>query len=290
VNVTQQRFRELRTPEGIALLVQLAPLPERVAAGACDLFIVVCFVVIVAFALSFAFAALTRSDVALAIGTLLAFVARNFYFTWFELRRNGSTPGKRRFGLRVIDAAGGPLRAEAVLTRNFMRELELFLPIAILVAPEQLWPGASGAVRLACGAWTLVFAFMPLFNAYRQRAGDMAAGTLVVVTPQHVLLQDLAAPLRPQAGVARIEFTREQLGVYGVFELQVLEDLLRRASHAEPAELEIVCAKIKKKIGWPRERWDQDPRQFLRDFYAAQRAVLEQKMLLGKRKEDQHDA
>jgi uncharacterized RDD family membrane protein YckC len=289
VTPAASRVREVTTPEGIALRVTIAPLPERAAAAAYDLFLVTLCVVAAAIAVMVFSTFLSMSDVGLVVVLLGVFLARNFYFTWFELRRNGSTPGKRHFGVRVIDAAGGPLRAEAVITRNFLRELEMFLPISLIAAPEQLWPGSSGAVRLLAGAWALVFAFLPLFNRDRRRAGDLAAGTLVVAVPEHALQSDLAAPERGRGQRERIEFTREQLDVYGVFELQVLEDLLRRTTHARREELEVVCAKIKKKIGWPRERWDVDPRLFLRDFYAAQRAVLEQKMLLGRRKADQRD-
>ena len=44
------------------------------------------------------------------------------------MRWRGITPGKRVFGLRVIDRGGGALRADAVIARNLMREIEVFLP------------------------------------------------------------------------------------------------------------------------------------------------------------------
>lgn len=284
------RIRELTTPEGIVLDVRVAPLPERFSALAFDLFLMILSIAVLALLLALATAAFRAGDVAASFVILAFFFLRNFYFAWFELRRNGSTPGKRRFGLRVVDVNGGPLRAEAVLARNFLRELELFLPLMMVLAPEHLWPGASGVVRLAAVAWTLVFAFLPFFDVYRRRAGDFAAGTLVIVAPSSALLADLAAPTKSAGAVERLAFTREELEHYGVYELQVLEDLLRRSERMRSKELEIVCAKIKKKIGRAVDGPDPDPRRFLRDFYAAQRAVLERKMLLGRRKEDQHDA
>jgi hypothetical protein len=82
-------------------------------------------------------------------------------------------------------------------------------------------------------------------------------------------------------------FTRQQLDIYGIHELQVLEDLLRRDDQGvlDGRILEEVCDKIKTKIDWPRERWDVQPRRFLDAFYRVQRARLEQKMLFGQRQE-----
>ena len=49
---------------------------------------------------------------AVSTATLLAFfLLRNGYFLASELRNNGSTIGKRRLRLRVIDANGTPLTA-----------------------------------------------------------------------------------------------------------------------------------------------------------------------------------
>ena len=79
-------------------------------------------------------------------------------------------------------------------------------------------------------------------------------------------------------------FTREQLDMYGVYELQVLEDLLRQ-HRASRETLEAVCEKIKTKIGWDPARWDVRTRLFLQDFYDAQRGRLEQRLLFGDRQE-----
>ena len=148
---------------------------------------------------------------------------------------------------------------------------------------------------------------MPLFNQDRLRCGDMVAGTMVVKAPAAVLLSDLTArgcgspaerpaaaglgrpgpALAPAPPPEEFPFTRQQLDIYGIHELQVLEDLLRRDDQGilDGRILEEVCDKIKTKIGWPRERWNVPPRRFLDAFYRAQRALLEQKMLFGQRQE-----
>jgi hypothetical protein len=168
-------------------------------------------------------------------------------------------------------------------------------------------PEAPGWGRLLAAVWLLVFALMPLFNRDRLRCGDMVAGTLVVKAPVAVLLSDLTArgpdslAARPAARRAsspapafapapppeEFPFTRQQLDIYGIHELQVLEDLLRRNDEGtlESRILEDVCEKIKTKISWPRERWNVPVRPFLDAFYRAQRGLLEQKMLFGQRRE-----
>lgn len=97
------------------------------------------------------------------------------------------------------------------------------------------------------------------------------------------------ADVRAPTGVTpaeRYTFAPFQLELYGIKELQVLEDLLRR-SH-EPGQDEVlkaVAEQIKTKISWPREDWDVQTWPFLTAFYKAQRARLEHRMLFGERRE-----
>ena len=81
-------------------------------------------------------------------------------------------------------------------------------------------------------------------------------------------------------------FTERQLSIYGIYELQTLEDLLRRKEQNGSATIVVeVCKRIRHKIAWDPADRDVDDRRFLEDFYAALRAHLEKKMLLGKRRE-----
>jgi hypothetical protein len=163
-----------------------------------------------------------------------------------------------------------------------MRELEVWIPIRLAAASGDLWPGAPGWTRLVFSLWALVFLLLPLFNRNRLRAGDIVAGTMVVLAPRSMLLPDLGASA---AAEPAHEFTEEQLSVYGIYELQVLEDLLRRTDAGRREAFEAVAAQIKKKIGF---QGDVKTERFLREFYAAQRERLERKILLGKRKKDKY--
>ena len=130
--------------------------------------------------------------------------------------------------------------------------------------------------------------FFPLGNPKRLRIGDLLAGTRVVHAPRAQLLRDMADQ-RVAAAAAKsgtFTFREAQLTVYGEHELQVLEEVLRKARLPGGAEtVAAVAAKIAGRIGWDGPVADRDALEFLRDFYAAQRRHLENALLLGKRRE-----
>ena len=274
-------LREVRTPEGVPLHFEIASCGERAGGFFLDTLIQFGVMLVVALLVSFA----DDDGWVTAFALLLFFFMRNFYFIWFELRWQGATPGKRATRTRVMDADGGPLRADAVVVRNLMRELEVWFPLSLLLASEYVWPDAPGWARTTSGLWALVFVCMPLFNRQRLRVGDMVAGTIVVKAPRAVLLSDLGGKeVRRQSRT--YFFTDEQLDVYGIYELQVLEDLLRRRVAMNKYRATVaVCRRIQKKIKWSGQ---VETDRFLREFYVALRARLEQRMLLGKRKADKY--
>jgi uncharacterized RDD family membrane protein YckC len=283
--------RNIVTPEGIPLRFTLARAGDRAAAFVLDALIQIAVLVVVSWGLSLA--AGGAGSWLTAVIVILAFLFVNFYFAFFEVRWQGATPGKRRIGIRVIDARGGQLETSAVLARNLIRELEVWTPLRFLLASSVVWPEAPGWAQLCAGGWAFVFLFMPAFNKDRLRVGDMIAGTRVVMQPKIVLVPDLveeaAVPRYAPAGgkpAAAYAFSDVQLGIYGVYELQVLERVLRtnpgEASHAEAVRT--VSEKVREKIRYDGQVFDDE--RFLREFYAAQRAHLEQKLLFGQRRED----
>ena len=278
---------ELMTPEGITLRLGVAPVMDRATAFTIDYLLIILATLAVVVPLWLIVGEGFGSTWAGALAILANFLIRHFYFVFFEVRWQGSTPGKRRMGIRVIDRAGGTLRGDAVLVRNLTREIEVFLPLLGIVNPELLWPGAEGLSYLVLIIWLLIFALMPVFNAHRMRIGDMVAGTMVVATPEALLLPDLSTTVSTGKDDRKptYSFTQRQLDVYGIYELQVLEELLRRNDVDDAVTKAEVTERIKIKIRWDKDRWKVNADTFLRDFYAAQRAHLEHKMLLGKRQE-----
>ena len=280
-----ERLREVVTPEGVPIRFAVALAGDRLGAFVLDLLAIAGIVAVLAVPLVvLAARGLLEGDLVLAGAILAIFLVRTFYFAFFELSWQGQTPGKRALRLRAVDSRGGPLTAEAIIARNLTRELELFLPLAALFAPQALFPGAPGWAALAAIAWMLILGFLPLANRDRLRIGDLVAGTVVVRTPDAVLLEDLAATRAREA----FPFSDAQLDAYGVYELQVLEQVLRgrgQAGHDEAVRT--VAAKIREKIGWTGAPGPDAP--FLEAFYAALRGRLERRLLFGKRRADKHD-
>jgi len=290
--------RHIVTPEGVALPVDLAGRSERAAAFFIDMLIIGgCLFAIALLAILAGFAGVGQRNFLVAkwvwVGLfLLWFLVRSFYFAFFELRWQGSTPGKRVVRLRVIDRGGGALRADAVVARNLMREVEIFLPFTLLMVG--LATDLNGWIALAMLGWLLIFTFMPLFNRDRLRVGDLVGGTWVILAPKAALLPDLVAAESPAAVVATAaapyRFSREQVDAYGIYELQTLEQVLRQQGpNADGVRIE-VARRIQQKIGWsPPSPGPVDAPAFLQAFYAALRGRLEAQVLYGKRRKDKHD-
>ena len=286
--------RQIITPEGVALTVRLADRGERAGAVLIDLLFI--FGGILGLTLVFMFAfwigGLSGAGELGAIMYLLLFFAiRSFYFIFFELRWDGVTPGKRIMKIRVIDRHGGPLTADAVFARNLMREVELFLPMSFLFAAPAALMGAW--ITLLNIVWVGVLVMLPFFNRDRLRAGDMIAGTWVIDAPKAVLQAEMAndavGELSGRGGLTAepaYRFTAAELGVYGIHELQILEDVLRDGH--QDVRLE-VAKRIAAKIGWAEADVVGDPKAFLEAFYTALRAELEGKMLFGVRRRDKFD-
>lgn len=274
--------RQLMTPEGVPLSVDLADYGERAVAFVLD--VVICGAATALIYLLFILLPFggTTGIVARSLVLFIAFVVRNFYFIHFELSWQGATPGKRIVGLRVVDRSGGPLLPSAVVARNLTREIEAFLPLGLLQSP--VGSGTAAWEQLSLGVWLLLFAVLPFVNRDRMRAGDLIAGTMVVALPRRVLLGDLVE------SAVRYSFTEKQLrGAYGAFELQVLEELLRRPAGAATSRLlREVADKICRKVEWLTPVPDAEIGAFLREFYTAERAFLEREQLFGKPRPDKH--
>lgn len=283
------RRRAMVTPEGVDLGVELASRGARLAAFTLD--------IVILFAVMFLFGVLLLalgwagrgkpSDTVEIIGMLGFFLLRNAWFIGWESLPGGATPGKRVVRIRVAARNGGRLTADAVLARNVMRELELFMPMMFVgfsLGAAFGMTGATGALATFAGlVWSLIFLTLPLFNRDRLRAGDIIAGTWVVQAPKPVLLPDLAGAGAEGGGL--YHFTPDQVDAYGVKELHVLEDVMRARDAKVMAE---VARRIREKVVWtPIER--ETDAAFLSAYYAALRRRLEQRLLFGHRRKDKFD-
>ncbi len=142
--------RAVPTPEGIELTLRLAGPAPRALAWVVD----------------FLLRAVALGAASLGLGMLGnfgmgMFLIAAFLIEWlvpaaFEVWADGSTPGKRVFGLRVLHDDGTPVGWPAALVRNLLRAVD-FLPVAY----------GFGLVST-------------MINRDFKRLGDIAAGTVVV--------------------------------------------------------------------------------------------------------------
>ena len=142
--------RRVATPEGIELTLRLAGPVPRALAWSVDLALRVVVVLVVMMVAS----QLGRAGWGVVL--LTAFFVEWILPALFEAQMGGQTPGKRFFGIAVLNDDGTPLRWPGALTRNLLRAVD-FLPFFY----------AFGLVAM-------------LLNRDFKRLGDLAAGTVVV--------------------------------------------------------------------------------------------------------------
>jgi uncharacterized RDD family membrane protein YckC len=275
-----RKRRSLVTPEGIDLRLTIADAGQRISAFLLDLTFML--VILIAATIALAIIGISGSSwagpIVVAIWFIGFFLLRNAYFIIMEMGPRAATFGKRIMGLRVVARDGGRLTANAVIARNLMREIEVYLPISFLISNSAQGLADTAATLLGLG-WTGIFLFFPLFNRDRLRVGDLLAGTWVINTPR----RSLSFELMGSAAAAGPRFTDAQLDVYGAFELQTLEQVLRTGNaEAMAAVADSIRAKI--------ELWDDFSDQaFLTAYYEGLRLRLERNLLFGKRRLDKHD-
>jgi uncharacterized RDD family membrane protein YckC len=286
--LTDPRRRELMTPEGLVLPFTLASRGSRAMALVIDLLCMGAVLVASALALGLTAGGLgeigrhmrggTATDHAMqalvVVWIIVAFLIRNAWFIAFELGPRGATPGKRVMRIRIAARDGARLTPERVVARNLLRDIELFLPLGVAFG---MGGDASGGLALG---WCLIFALFPLFNRDRLRAGDLIAGTWVVERPRKHLAQAMTA----SAQGTDYRFRDRDLAVYGEYELQRLEEVLRLG---KPEPMALVAEAICGKIGWSTPQ-GEDVRPFLDAYYAQLRARLEGGMRMGRRKADKN--
>ncbi|HEV2430242.1 MAG TPA: RDD family protein [Burkholderiales bacterium] len=142
--------RRVATPEGIELTLRLAGPVPRALAWSVDLALRAAIVLVVMTLAS----QLGRAGWGVVL--LAAFFVEWVLPAWFEAQMRGQTPGKRLFGIAVLNDDGTPLRWPGALTRNLLRAVD-FLPLMY----------GFGLVTM-------------LLNRDFKRLGDLAAGTVVV--------------------------------------------------------------------------------------------------------------
>ena len=151
-------LQSVELAEGMEIHLRAAGPFLRFIAYFLDLIFEILILLVVGFVIGILATAL-GANVAMGVYYLLYFFIWWFYHVFFELSRWGATPGKKIFGLRVVDEAGGSVTLGQSMIRNILRGMEIMTPFVPLVA---------------------------FFHPRFQRLGDLAAGSLVVYSKPRV--------------------------------------------------------------------------------------------------------
>ena len=277
----QRHQVHLLSPEGVPIQANRVPPMSRLGALALDVLIQFGAILLIMWALGSWF--FWSTGAGSQIITILWFILFTFmrmpYFILMEYMMRGQTIGKRVVGIRVVDEAGGRLRLSSLIVRNMSREVEATIP-GFFIMSVWIW-GADGLGwgGLLLTLWVVFVFIFPFTNRDRKRLGDMLAGTVVVSVEKPKLLPDVAA----NKVSADFTFTAAQLAAYGEFEVQVLQRILGQNQNEE--QLKSIVGAIVKKIQYRSRIPNGKNLAFLQAFYQAQRKYLEERLLVGKRKE-----
>ena len=277
----RSKTRQFVTPEGVDLSLEIASAGLRFGALVIDLVMMILILIAFSLLIGFGVGAAGLEGTAAIVWLLGFFLLRNFWFIGFELGPRAATPGKRLVGIRVVARDGGRLTVSSVVARNFVREMEMFMPIAFISSGAQQDMVTSG-MTIAAILWTGGMSFFLLFNRDRMRLGDLIGGTWVVMARRPKVAADLSTTA-PEAASALI-FTKDELSVYGVFELQELERVLRRDDNKQ---MMLVADTIRAKIGRPIAEEDI---VFLTAYYRQLKDRLERDLLFGKRRANKYES
>ena len=173
---TKQETVSIESPEKIRFYYKIAQTGTRIGAYIVDMVIQGGIIILIVL-LFFSTGSLRGGSfpighgggfqiLALAFFYLIYFFFQWGYFTFFELFKNGQSPGKRALRISVIKADGDPLDASTIVLRNLLRAVDGF-PV-----------------------FNVLGGFVSILDKKSRRLGDIVADTLVV----HEIEFDLKEP------------------------------------------------------------------------------------------------
>lgn len=157
------------TPEAVTIALDVAGLGSRMIAWLIDTLIQLAIAVPIVLGIG---AGDLSGSVELVVLSLILFLLVWGYYPIFELSWQGQTPGKHAQRLRVIRTDGQPAGGAAIMVRNLIRILEVFmLPFLAVISM--------------------------IVTARAQRLGDLAAGTLVIREARFTAPRSVVSASRP---------------------------------------------------------------------------------------------
>ena len=195
------------TPEAVTLTVDVAGLGSRLIAWFIDTVIQLAILVPILLGVG---AGDLSGSVELVVLSLVVFLIVWGYYPIFELSWQGRTPGKRAQRIRVVRTDGQPAGAAAIMVRNLIRIVDVFLfPFLAVISM--------------------------IVSTRAQRLGDLAAGTMVVREGRLTAPRSLTLPDRSDLPTVDATGLSER-------EYDVIRSFLgRRSSLDPPARLRLAA-------------------------------------------------
>ncbi len=179
----------------------------------------------------------------LAVWIALDFMLQWGYFVASELLMQGRSPGKAWIGLRVVRDGGLPVTLRESTLRNLLRMVDM-LPTQYLV----------GLVSM-------------IFSKDVRRLGDFAAGTIVIREERAEPARPIAVTSEPSARAPAFRFDRDQLDAVGPVEPRLVRQTLRRIDELPTWKAKEVLGRTVRalctRIGWQESLEPGDRREFL---------------------------
>ncbi|HEX8849209.1 MAG TPA: stage II sporulation protein M [Gemmatimonadaceae bacterium] len=211
---------EIETPEHVAFSYTVAGIGSRAAAAIVDQIIIGLSIVAIFMVVAFLFAMVTGGDIgkgfeavfgswAAAVMIFAMFALSWGYFVFFEALADGQTPGKKMFGLRVVQDGGYSISFGASAVRNIVRILDA-------------QPGFFYVVGMVSA----------VFSRTSKRIGDHVAGTIVV----HERVPEFAPAAVVTPDVARRDAALPVTALLTEDEYALLQRFMARRQALEPSK------------------------------------------------------
>ena len=232
----------ITTPEHVPIRLEPAGAGSRFLATLIDAFIVNGTGMVILLVL----VSVLPAGIAMGVGITVNFVLTWGWHVFFEVRKQGRTPGKRALRLRVIDARGLPVSLHQSLVRNIVRALD-FAP-----------------------AFYGIGAIVTLVTPSRRRLGDLVADTLVIRDAQPLTYKGQLASERRHNTLRTPRVLRLVRHRISLEEREFLLTLCLRADRMSPAArydlMEDVASVYRRELGL--EAGSLSGENFVRDLTA----------------------
>jgi uncharacterized RDD family membrane protein YckC len=211
----------ISTPDHVSLEFELAGPGSRFSAYVIDFLVNVLLIIVIVLAVYASGAVVTLRSLMgaatsiswseswiLALLVLVIFLINWGYYVFFEGLGKGSTPGKKRMGIRVIRQDGLPIGWREAALRNLVRAADMLPPPSYIL---------GGLVMY--------------FDPQGRRLGDMVAGTYVVVEKFDIAAQGVSGAAwakRVEQGRSRQALTLPR-GTISAQQLALIEQFLARS-------------------------------------------------------------